>query len=126
MKKLIGVLFLFVLSTSLFFSCTEDDPTTEENNFDQTLLYGKWVSGTLYYTYSSDKTGTTWDVSDDVTEDEAQSFTWTLVESDLTHIYIMEVGGNVPKYYTVTKLSSTSLVYEDSYGTSYSFSKVES
>lgn len=36
----------------------------------------------------------------------------------------MEVGGNVPKVYTVTKLTSTTLSYEDDYGKSYTFTKV--
>lgn len=108
------------LTTGLIVSCIEDLPTT----FDENLLYGKWQSGTLFYKYISDGSGTTWDTADDVQEAEGQAFTWTLVEAELTHIYVLEIGGSVPKVYTVTKLTATSLVYEDDYGTSYSFTKV--
>jgi len=87
-------------------------------------LFWKWVPGTVYYSYFSDYSGKIWDTSDDVTEAEAQSFTWTLVKSELTHIHIMEVGGNVPKVYTVTELTATSLKYKDGFGKTFSFTKL--
>ena len=103
----------------LFNSCEED-----QSFFQESFLIGKWVSGTVYYKYSSDYSGKTWDTSDDVTEAEAQSFTWSLVQSELTHIHIMEVGGNVPKVYTVTELTANTLSYKDGFGKTYSFSKL--
>lgn len=118
MKKLILSLLLCFSFTVLFNSCE-----VEESSFDESLLIGKWVSGTVYYKYLSDHSGKTWDTSDDVSEAEAQSFTWTLVQSELTHIHIMQVGGNVPKVYTVTELTSTSLKYKDDFGKTYSFTK---
>ncbi len=110
-----GVLCVVALSLA---SCQK------EEEFDETLLIGKWQSGTLYEKYLSDHTGSTWDTNDDVSESEAQSFTWELDKSTLTQIHIMEVGGNVPKVYTVTKLTSKTLSYEDDYGKSYTFTKV--
>ena len=107
---------LFV--SSLFNSCQK-----EESFFQESFLIGKWVSGTLHYKYLENYTGTTWDTSDDVSEAEAQAFTWSLVKSELTHIYIMEIGGSVPKVYTVTELTATSLKYKDNFGKTYSFSK---
>jgi hypothetical protein len=118
MKKLIVYLMVFFSFSLLFNSCEE-----EESSFQESFLVGKWVSGTVYYKYASNYTGTTWDTSDDVTEEEAQAFTWTLVKSELTHIHIMEVGGNVPKVYTVTELTATSLKYKDDFGKIYSFTK---
>jgi len=109
----------FLIVVSLVVSC---EP--EEEIFDQTLLYGKWQSEQLFYKYMADGTGTTWDESDDVYEEEAQSFTWTLVNSELTHIHIMEMGGSVPKVYTVTELTASTLQYRDDFGKSYSFIKV--
>jgi len=96
----------------------------EEESFDSTLLTGKWKSGTLYYKYLSNGSGTTWDTADDVTEAEAQAFTWTLVKSELTHLHVLETGGTVPKIYTVTELTSTTLKYHDDFDVSYSFTKV--
>ena len=118
MKKLFVCLMVCFSFSVLFNSCEE-----EEAFFQESLLIGKWASGTVYYKYLSDYSGKTWDTSDDVTEAEAQSFTWTLVKSELTHIHIMEVGGNVPKVYTVTELTATSLKYKDDFGKTYSFIK---
>ncbi|MDR1860473.1 MAG: hypothetical protein LBR06_06095 [Bacteroidales bacterium] len=103
-------------------SCTpeEEDPVS----FDQTLLYGKWQSGTLFEVYESDGNGHTWDTGDDVDELEAQPFTWTLTEDNLVQIHIMTNGTNVPKSYTVTKLTASTLSYHDDYNKSYTFSKV--
>lgn len=118
MKKYVVCLFAFLALSVVFSSCEKED------NFDEALLIGKWVSGTVYEKYLSDHNGSTWDTSDNVTESEAQPFTWTLVKAELTQIHIMEIGGNVPKYYTVTELTSTSLKYKDSFGVSHSFTKV--
>lgn len=120
MKKLICIFAVVCFSTLSMVSCI--DMTIE--TFDENLLYGKWQSGTLYYKYISDGSGTTWDTADDVTEAEAQAFSWTLVNDELTHIYILEIGGSVPKIYTVTELTATSLTYEDDFGKVFTFSKV--
>lgn len=91
--------------------------------YDKTLIAGTWASGTLHEHYNAAGTGYTWDTADDVTEEEAQPFTWTLEGSVLTQIHHMEMGGNVPKTYTVTKLNATTLAYHDDYGKSYTFTK---
>ena len=116
MKKLL--LFVAVLSASILLHSCE-----EVEDFDELLLIGKWKQGDLYYKYLANHTGSTWDESDDVREDEAQPFTWQLVRSELQQIHIMDIGGNVPKYYTVTELTTTTLKYKDNFR-SYSFSKV--
>lgn len=115
---------LFYLTACLVISFLAASCEPTEESFDETLLIGKWQSGTLFYKYLSDGTGGTWDTSDDVTEAEAQEFTWTLVKSELTHIHILETGGSVPKVYTVTELTETSLKYEDDFGANFSFTKV--
>ena len=116
MKKFVGC--MIVLLTLVFSSCQKEPDT-----FDSSLLIGKWVSGTVHYKYLGNNTGTTWDTADDVTEAEGQPFTWTLVQSELTHIHIITGGGSVPKVYTVTSLTAATLKYEDSLGTKYSFTK---
>ena len=118
-KKIFSYFAMFVVISILAVSC-EPETTT----FDSSLLTGKWKSGTLFYKYSSDGNGATWDTADDVTEAEAQKFTWTLVDDELTHIHILEIGGSVPKVYTVTELTSTALKYEDDFGVKWSFTKV--
>ena len=95
----------------------------EEETFDETLLYGRWRSGTLYYRYDSNGSGVSWDTADDVREEEGQAFTWELKKSSLQQLHTIEMGGVVPRYYTVTELTSSSLRYKDSFR-SYSFTKV--
>jgi hypothetical protein len=115
---------LFNLTMCLAFTFFAVSCEPEEKTFDESLLIGKWQSGTLYYKYLVDGTGGTWDTSDNVTEAEAQAFTWTLVKAELTHIHVLEIGGSVPKVYTVTELTETSLKYHDDFGVNFSFTKV--
>lgn len=119
MKKIIISLVAVALTALMLVSCEEFE------QFDESLLIGKWESGTLYYRYFGDGTGYTWDEGDDVTEEEAQDFTWTLMNSELTQNHILEIGGTVPKLYTVLELTSTSLVYEDDFGKRFSFTRVD-
>ena len=120
MKKTLFYLTMITVVSILAVSCE----TEEDISFEETFLYGKWQSGTLFYKYLGGGTGATWDTSDDVQEEEAQEFTWTLVNAELTHIHILEIGGSVPKVYTVTELTSTSLKYHDDFGVEFSFTKV--
>jgi len=116
MKKL--VVCLVVLMSLIFSSCEK-----EQESFQESFLIGTWVSGTVHYKYSSNYTGATWDISDDVTEAEGQLFKWSLVKSELTLIHILETGGTAPKVYTITELTATSLKFKDSFGKTYSFTK---
>jgi hypothetical protein len=120
MKKIVSFLGLCIVATVMLVSCD----SLVDKSFDKTLLYGKWQSGTVFYKYLANGTGSTWDTADDVTEEEAQTFTWTLVASELTHIHVLEMGGTVPKVYTVTELTDSTLIYEDGYEIS-SFKKVK-
>ena len=119
---LISILAVFAIIVSMS-SCSPDNDV----ELDQTLLYGKWQETTSlnFEVYKADGTGYTWDEADDVTEAEAQPFTWTLEGDVLTHIHIMEMGANIPKVYTVTKLTATELTYEDDYGKTHTFDKIQ-
>ena len=113
----ISALFLLLF---IFISCSEFG----KSKYDEALLYGKWRSGTLYYKYNSNNTGYTWDTKDDVYENEAQRFTWSLSGSELTQIHKLETGGGeIPKVYKISELTSTKLRYFDDYK-SYSFTKI--
>lgn len=119
MKRLVYYFLSFI-----FFGITFSACTLEGDTFDQALLIGKWVSGTVHYRYDNGGTGATWDTADDVQEAEAQEFSWTLVRTELTQIHLVNGNPDLPKIYTVTKLTDTSLEYEDSTdGTKYSFTK---
>lgn len=117
-------LLLFFLGSLLLLNSCKKAET--EVSFDENLLVGKWVTGkTIFYKYTADHNGFTWDTNDDVTEAEAQKFTWNLNKAVLTQTHIMEIGGNVPKVYTITTLNATNLVYKDDFGNVTTFTKAQ-
>ena len=124
MKNLKLISLAIIAVTTIIVSMSSCSPDSDVE-FDKTLLYGKWQENKTknFEVYNSDGTGYTWDEADDVTEAEAQHFTWTLEGENLTHIHIMEMGANIPKVYTVTKLTATELTYEDDFGKTHTFNK---
>ncbi len=123
MKRILSYLAFTIIISSVMFSCTEI--LEEEEILNKSFLLGKWRSGTLFYKYLEDGSGGTWDTGDDVQESEAQEFTWTLVDTELTQIHVLETGGTVPKVYDITELTSTTLKYQDDFGKQFSFVKVQ-
>lgn len=125
MKNLKLFIIAIIAVTAIIVSMSSCSPDTDVE-FDRTLLIGKWQeTNTLNFeVYGKDGSGYTWDEADDVTEAEAQPFTWGLNGNVLTQVHTMEMGGNVPKKYTVTKLTATELIYEDNYGKVHSFDKI--
>ena len=134
MKKLLHILLGLIIVLCLG-ACGEIIPP--ENDIDVSKLYGKWQEGSVferYYEHPIERVlitgdtvhanGSTWDESEDVGEDEAQLFNWTLTGSTLKHEHA-GVFVTVPKIYTVTSLTSSSLVYQDDFGVTHHFSKVE-
>ena len=124
MKNLKLISLAIIAVTTIIVSMSSCSPDSDVE-FDKTLLYGKWQENKTknFEVYNSDGTGYTWDEADDVTEAEAQQFTWTLEGDALTHIHIMEMGANIPKVYTVTKLTATELTYKDDFGKTHTFNK---
>lgn len=117
MKRLaFGLLLTLAM---LFASCT---PEKKEYAPDQ--LIGKWVRHTEYYRFDSNMDGVTWDTADDVSEEEAQPFEWMIDEDQLTIIHKMEMGGVVPKIYTITSLTANELTLTDNYAQTLIFNRV--
>ena len=109
-KTLFFSTICLLLVLCLFSSCTKNN-----DNLDEALLIGKWQLGTLYETYSSDHTYTTWDTADDVTEDEAQKFEWTLVNKPLLgQFYIIIRIADKKVYHRILFLSKETFMYKDS------------
>lgn len=119
MKRTFNYLIALVITAIAMVSCLPEDDV-----FDETLLYGRWKSGTEYYRFDEGGTGKNWDTVDSTEEDEDGNFTWTLVKSDLTIIRIQTMGGDgVPHVYTVIELTPTTLKLNDGFD-SKTYSKV--
>lgn len=121
MKKRFNLMAGFLL-LSVLSACSGLVPSGD--NIDQSLLYGRWQEGSVFERYDETYLGATWDVNDDVSEEEAQLFKWSLEGSTLIHEHIGTFV-TVPKVYTITTLTSSSLIYSDDYGKTHSFTKVK-
>ena len=114
-----------------------------EPTFQESDLLGLWQEdGTeafVRFTSEKDSTGVykfgyEWDEGDGVFESDRTNidskygngwFKWQLVKADLTEIHLMENGGaDIPKVYTVRKLTDTELLYEDDFKNVHSFQKM--
>lgn len=124
----IRLTFFLAMGALCFVGCRP-----EGADYSPSQLIGKWVrtengtKGTEYYRFDNGDTvltGVTWDVADDVSEEEAQPFEWTLEGDQLTIVHIMEMGGRIPKVYTVTDLAASALAFKDNYGQKFQFERV--
>ena len=98
----------------------------EKLKVDPDLIIGLWRSGSMYYRYNADGTGLTWDAAEDIKEEEASHFTWTVDKTLFTHLHKMEISDAIiPKQYHITKLTLQTLAYEDEFGVTAVFEKVE-
>ena len=125
MKKIIFKYLPIVAAIALLASCNMNFGGGSKS-FDEALIYGKWQNGQEYWVYDAiGGTGHTWDEADDVTETEAQQFVWEIDGEELHITHIGEMGEQIPKDYTLTELTSTTLKYKDMYGKTFSFTKCE-
>ena len=103
----------------------EEPEVFHDIEFDADLIPGVWKENELYYRYNEDGTGVTWDLADDVMEDEGTEVDWTLEGEIFTHFYHMEIGGVIPKPFTMKVLELDIMEYEDDYGVNHKFNKVQ-
>lgn len=102
-----------------------DDPIVVQ----ESEVYGLWQkAGTQeFWRYNSDHTGVTWDLADDISEEESNlAYTWSLEQSNKLRMVASGAQGNqfVPKSYSITEISSSSMKWDDGYGLSYTLNKV--
>ena len=116
MKRL--PILMMVVLTAMLGACGHE-PT-----FDESLMVGRWCAGTEYYRYDANHRGATWDEGDDVSEAEAQSFTWQLDGDQLTVVHLMEMGGQIPKTYQMVELNERTMTYKDDYYKTYTYTRV--
>ena len=135
MKKSILRIALVAMVGAVVASCSlGTEPTFQESD-----LLGLWQEdGTeafVRFTADKDSTGVykygcEWNEGEGVSESDLTKygngwFKWKLVKADLTEIHLMENGGaDIPKVYTVRKLTDTELLYEDDFKNVHSFQKM--
>lgn len=135
MKKSILRIALVAMVGAVVASCSlGTEPTFQEND-----LLGLWQedSTEAFVRFSSEKDSTgvykygcEWNEGEGVFESDLTMygngwFKWKLVKADLTEIHLMENGGaELPKVYTVSKLTDTELQYKDDFKNVHSFQKV--
>ena len=133
MKKSILRIALVAMVGAVVASCGME-PTFQEND-----LLGLWQEdgkeAFVRFTADKDSTGVykygcEWNEGEGVSESDLTKygngwFKWKLVKADLTEIHLMENGGaELPKVYTVSKLTDTELLYEDDFKNVHSFQKM--
>ena len=135
MRKSILRIALVAMVGAVVASCSlGTEPTFQEND-----LLGLWQEDDkgafVRFTADKDSTGVykygcEWNEGEGVSESDLTKygngwFKWKLVKADLTEIHLMENGGaDIPKVYTVRKLTDTELLYEDDFKNVHSFQKV--
>ena len=135
MKKSILRIALVAMVGAVVASCSlGTEPTFQEND-----LLGLWQEdgkgAFVRFTADKDSTGVhkygcEWNEGEGVFESDLTTygngwFKWKLVKADLTEIHLMENGGaDIPKVYTVRKLTDTELLYEDDFKNVHSFQKM--
>ena len=116
--------YLFIIIGCLSMAFLPSCGPVEISDVDANQIYGKWCDGTVYERYDSDGTGVTWDTADDVSEEEAQPFSWTLNGTRLTQVHYGEMSSEIYKQYNVTKLNACNFSYEDDFGFGHNFVRV--
>lgn len=135
MRKSILRIALVAMVGAVVASCSlGTEPTFQEND-----LLGLWQEdgkgAFVRFTADKDSTGVykygcEWNEGEGVSESDLTQygngwFKWKLVKADLTEIHLMENGGaDIPKVYTVRKLTDTELLYEDDFKNVHSFQKM--
>lgn len=122
---IIGLAFFFLLCPKAYYPETIDPRTLHASEANKTMIVGLWQKdGHVYYRFNADGTGHTWDINDDLTEDEASLFNWEAYDKAILMTHKMKLRGIVPRYYELDRLNNFDLRFHDTY-TEYAMERVE-
>ena len=118
MKKSLVLLLLLAFVVSLVtVSCDKKKTTAEPQKSYSELIVGRWRTsdGGHFEVYFSNGTGKMWDPADDVQEDEADTFDWSIDSNNkLTQIiHYQGSQGEVPQYCNIITLNETTFKYNN-------------
>lgn len=121
----IGLTLYFLLRPTAYYPESIDPRTLHASPANKEMLVGLWQKdGHVFYRFEPDGKGHTWDVDDDITEDEASPFSWEAYEEAIMMTYKLRIRGIVPRYYELDQLSSFDLRFHDTYS-NYALERVE-
>ena len=121
MKKLALLLVAAFIVTLLAVSCKKDKkeestPSNPPKPYSE-LIVGRWktADGGHFEVYDADGHGHMWDPADDVEEEEADTFEWSIDEhKQMTQIIHFHSGAaDLPQYCNILKLNSTTFKYNN-------------
>ena len=114
MKKLALLLVAALFVTLFTVSCSKKDDSSQ--NYSE-LIVGRWKTsdGGHFEVYYSNGTGKMWDPADDVQEDEADTFDWTIDGNNrMTQIVHFHSGAaDLPQYCNIITLNTTTFKYNN-------------
>lgn len=115
-KSILLLLVAAFIVTLLTVSCSKKKDEDNSKSYSE-LIVGRWktANGGHFEVYNSDGTGKMWDPADDVYEDEADTFTWSIDSNNkLTQIIHYQGGqGEVPQYCNILTLNETTFQYNN-------------
>lgn len=121
----IGITLYFLLRPKVYYPESIDPRTLHVSPANQEMLLGLWHKDEhIYYRFNPDGTGHTWDTNDDLTEEEATSFSWEVYDNAIMMTYKLRLRGIVPRYYELDCLNAFYLRFHDTY-TDYAFERKE-
>ena len=116
MKKSILLLLVAAFIVTLFtVSCSKKKDEDNSKSYSE-LIVGRWKTADegYYEEYKSDGTAKYWVPAEDIPEEDAKPFTWSIDSNNkLTQIHPMEVGPAVPQYCNILILNETTFKYNN-------------
>ena len=136
MKKFITILMVSAAVALLTVSCIKhrDDDRLVVSSEQVTGLWTKVNNPYEYWRFNSDLTGITWDETPDPETGEPEmteelsnlGYTWNIENGDVLMFSFPGAMENqdVPKYYYITEITTSTMKWEDEVGFTYTLRKV--
>lgn len=115
----------FILRPKAYYPESINPRTLHASSTNAEMLVGLWQKDEhVFYRFNPDGTGHTWDVDDDLTEEEASNFNWEAYEEAIMMTHKLRIRGIVPRYYELDCINAFDLRFHDNYS-SYTLERVE-
>ena len=121
----LGLALYFMLRPTVYHPESIDPRTLHVSMANKEMAVGLWhCDGHVFYRFNDDGSGHTWDVDDDLTEEEASPFSWEAYDGAFMMTHKLRIRGIVPRYYELDCLNAFDFRFHDSYS-SYVLERVE-